>query len=233
MRFRACVLSLVGLCAACEWGEEGNGRRVTQTRNVAEVGEIGNFSPFNVDISQGDKFEVRVSIDSNLQRFVGTVVHGDMLRIEFDDRVSEMVSGPHVLITVPRVTAILNHGTGNVFAAWIEQDEDVELNVSGTGDLAFSGSVPEMTAALRGPGNLHLSGEAAFADIALEGTGDVDANDLTAAGAVVDVPGSGDVRLRVNGMVDAQVAGSGDVELTGDVQPGLFSETGSGHIRAH
>jgi hypothetical protein len=230
MKYSALAVSLMGLYSGC-FGEDGNGKRVTQTRRIPEAIQVINDSPFEVDISQGERFEVRVSIDSNLQRFVETSVRGDTLRIEHDDWIYDMVSGPHVLITMPKVESIENRGSGDVFASWFEQEEEVLLHLGGSGNLSFEGSVSRVTADLRGSGDLHLSGETDFADLAVHGSGDVDANDLRAGEAVVISEGSGDVRLTVDGRVDASLDGSGDVELSGDVERGRFEESGSGEIR--
>jgi hypothetical protein len=232
MRNRALGVCVVGLLSGC-FGVEGNGNRVTETRRVPEVSRVGNESQFDVDISQGDTFEVRVRIDSNLQRYVETRVEGDTLVIDSDRWTVDERQGPHVLITMPRLGSLANNGSGSVFAAWFESEDDVELRLSGSGDLAFEGSAPRIIADVDGSGDLHLSGDTEFAELTLEGSGDINANDLVAAGADVNVKGSGDLRVTVDGPVDARVDGSGDVDLSGAVQRGRFQESGSGTINVH
>jgi hypothetical protein len=232
MRNQALGICVFGLFSGC-FGVEGDGNRVTETRRVREVSRIANDSQFDVDISQGDKFEVRVRIDSNLQRYVETRVQGDTLVIDSDAWTVDERPGPHVLITMPRLDSIGNDGSGDVFAAWFEHDDDVHLQLSGSGDLAFEGSVPRITADVAGSGDLHLSGNTEFAELTIEGSGDINANDLVAAGAEVNIEGSGNLRVTVDGPVDARIDGSGDVDLSGAVQRGRFHESGSGSINVH
>jgi hypothetical protein len=227
--FGACALVLLSGC----WAVDGNGNRVTERRRVPEVSRISNESEFDIDISQGDTFEVRVRIDSNLQKHVDTEVRGDTLVIDSDAWVVDSESGPHVLITMPRLESLSNNGSGSVFAAWFDEPEDVHMRLSGSGDLGFEGTAPRIVAELDGSGDMHLNGSTDFAELTIDGSGDIEANGLVAAGADVVADGSGDLRVTVDGKVDARADGSGDVELSGGVQRGHFSEGGSGNIRVH
>lgn len=228
------VLRSLGLCLVfglfgCV-AEQGNGHLVTEKRHVSDFSGIDNDSPFEVDVNQGDALEVRVRIDSNLQRFVETHVHGDTLLVESSAWVVDLPPGPHVTITLPTLKNLENHGSGDVFAATFEQDEDLALRLAGSGNLTFDGALPRVTAAVRGSGDMYLSGSTDYAELALHGSGDLDALDLVAMQADITAGGSGDVRARVEGPVDARTDGSGDIELSGDLDKGQFSEHGSGRI---
>lgn len=220
------VLGLMG-CVA----EEGNGHVVEEKRRAADFSRVDNDSPLEVDISQGDAPEVRVRIDSNLQRFVETHVHGDTLLIESSAWIIDLPPGPHVTITLPALEGLENHGSGDVFAASFEQDADIQLRLSGSGNLTFDGSSPRIDAAVSGSGDMYLSGSTDYAELELDGSGDLDAVDLIAMQADISLDGSGDVRARIEGPVDARTEGSGDIELSGDLEKGHFSEHGSGRIR--
>ena len=232
MSFRALGASVLVLLSGC-WAVDGNGDRVTERRRIPEVSRISNESQFDVDISQGDTFEVRVRIDSNLQKHVDTEVRGDTLVIDSDAWVVDSQSGPHVLITMPRLDSLSSGGSGSVFAAWFDASEDVYLRLSGSGDLGFEGTAPRIVADLDGSGDMHLNGSSDFVELTLDGSGDIEANGLVAAGADVEVDGSGDLRVTVDGPVDARADGSGDVELSGAVKRGHFTESGSGDIHVH
>lgn len=232
MMNRAVVVLVLGVLSGC-FGLHGNGDRVTERRRTSEFTEIENNTSLDVEIAQGEAFEVRVRIDSNLQKFVDTRVVGETLVIESDAWFSHLAPGPHVFVTMPRIERIHNDGSGDVFAAWFEQDEDVRLELTGSGDLTFEGSVPRISAEVDGSGDLHLTGTTELAELTNDGSGDIDASELTAARATVSVEGSGDLHLRVDGRVDARIDGSGDVELSGAVKRGNFSEHGSGRIHVN
>jgi Putative auto-transporter adhesin, head GIN domain len=228
------VLRILGLCTVFTTfgcvAQAGNGHVVEETRHVSDFTSIDNDSPFEVDINQGDDLEVRVRIDSNLQRYVEAHVHGDTLLIEASAWVVDLPPGPHVTITLPKIENLENHGSGDVFAASFEQDKEIQLRLSGSGNLTLDANAPRISAAVRGSGDMFLSGSTDYAELELYGSGDLDAVDLVAMQADISVDGSGDVRARVEGPVDARTEGSGDIELSGDLDKGNFSEHGSGRI---
>jgi hypothetical protein len=74
----------------------------------------------------------------------------------------------------------------------------------GAADLSVAGS-----------GNLNAAGSATKLTAAISGSGDIDADKLTAASADVSVAGSGNVKGAVKGEAAVSIVGSGDVDLTG------------------
>jgi hypothetical protein len=229
MALRVLGFSLVFALVGCV-AEHGNGHVVEEKRRALKFTSIDSDGPFEVDINQGDEFEVRVRIDSNLQRYVETRVHGDTLLVESSAWIVDLPRGPHVMISLPELESLENHGSGDVFAASFEQESDIDLRLSGSGDLTFDGTLPRITASGDGSGDMYLSGSTDYAELTLDGSGDLEAVDLVAMQADITVDGSGDVRARVEGPVDARTDGSGDIELSGDLDKGHFSEHGSGRI---
>lgn len=225
------LISLLALCACI--GLEGNGHRVEETRELAEFTRIENNGPFDLEVKQGDDFDVRVSVDSNLIHRVETHVHGDTLAIDSDALIGDVVAGPHVIVTLPTLDALVLHGSGDATVNSFDAGDPLELRIAGSGDLRFTGSAPRMTLEVNGSGDLRAKGDTDFAKLKLTGSGDIEARDLVANGADVELDGSGDARLTVNGLVDADLNGSGDIDLYGEVERGHFSEDGSGDITLH
>jgi hypothetical protein len=66
----------------------------------------------------------------------------------------------------------------------------------------------------------------------VRGTGTLDARDLTAQAADIEVDGEGTLSATVDGQVDAR-ARAGSIELFGDVVEGTWSVTDEGSIDAN
>src|SRR3954463_932352 len=98
-------LSLLALMGCDVAGIDGNGRRQDETRDVAAFTRIRSDSELDVKVTQGEAQSVTVSLDSNLLHLVDTRVSGDTLYVDLHDNVDQIVDGPHVLITVPELTA--------------------------------------------------------------------------------------------------------------------------------
>ena len=93
------------LSGCCDWGVEGNGDRVDESREVAAFTRVRSDCELDVQVVQGDTQSLTVSVDSNLQELVQTRVDGETLYLDLKDDVDEIVEGPHVLITSPELTA--------------------------------------------------------------------------------------------------------------------------------
>lgn len=226
---------LLGLPIALSgcFGVSGNGERERETREHEGFVAVENEGELAVQVRKAHDFRVVVSIDSNLLDNVKTRVRGDTLVIDHNVNFNDIVSGPHVIIDMPELRSVQVRGSGDLHAETFDEADPVRLELSGSGDLHFAGSAPRIDATLEGSGDLHLEGSSDYLDVEVHGDGDVDARELDAAGARLQVDGSGDIDATVNGDVDAEVNGSGDVNLYGDVDLQRSDEDGSGDIVVH
>jgi len=223
------VLTTVTGC----FGIQGDGDRARETRELRAFSKIESHGPFAVDVAPGDGFSARISIDSNLIDHLETHVYDDTLEIDTDAWIADLLPGPHVVVTLPRLRSASVSGSGDLTIHDFDSDEPLRLSASGSSDLTFDGSAPKITATVTGSGDMHLSGGTELADLAVSGSGNLDARELIASEAEVSVSGSGSLRATIDGPVGADASGSGDIDLYGNVQREHFSESGSGDIRVH
>jgi Putative auto-transporter adhesin, head GIN domain len=222
-------IGLLGLSGCGESGVDGNGERQDEQRRLAPFSRIRSDSELDVEVVQGDP-AVLVSLDSNLQRLVKTRVADDTLYIETRDDIGEMVDGPHVLVSVPTVTAAKLAGSGSL-ALWVDEPEGtVELYLTGSGDLRFEGRTAAVGAFLSGSGTMHLEGTTRDAELALSGSGEISARNMSCISADIALSGSGEVSANASDSVRVSLTGSGDVELYGPASVDASDDTGSGDI---
>ena len=146
------------LFSGCMWAREGNGHRVRETRVVPEFSRIDVDGSFDVAVEQGDEPSVKVSIDSNLIRFVRTHVVGDTLHIDSPESLHARVSGPHVSVVTKRLERASLSGSGLLVLSPIESDDALELELDGSGDVSFEGSAPEIAVRVEGSGKRRTFG---------------------------------------------------------------------------
>ena len=221
------------LSGCCDWGVEGNGDRVDESREVAAFTRVRSDCELDVQVVQGDTQSLTVSVDSNLQELVRTRVDGDTLYLDLKDKVDEVVPGPHVLITMPELTAAKLAGSGSLTLAFNEPEQPLDLYLSGSGDLSFEGTTAAIGAFLSGSGDLRLQGETNDVEMKLSGSGRIAGRKLTASSAAIDLSGSGDVSANVQDSVTVSLSGSGQVDLYGDAALDGYHDTGSGDLVWH
>jgi hypothetical protein len=215
------------------FGVPGNGQRSTETRELGGFSRVDSRGSLDVQVEQGPAFAVTVSIDSNLIAHVDTHVAGDTLVIDLDENIFDPLAGPHVRVTLPRADALAVRGSGDMKVPALTQDTPIALHLSGSGELAWQGAVPQIDARVNGSGGLRLTGSTDRLEVAVSGSGDVAASRLEAATGAVEVNGSGDVSVTIRQSAEVSIRGSGDVDLFGGARLTRVSQTGSGDLRLH
>lgn len=219
---------------ACDIGEvDGNGDRVDERRDAVTFARVRSDADIDVKIVQGDEPSVVVSIDENLQELVTTRVVGDVLQIDTREDIGERVSGPHVLITVPQLSAAKLSGSGSVRAELDQHERAFDLFLEGSGVMSFRGHAAAVGAYLSGSGDIRLEGETGDVDIALSGSGSVRGKSLLAESGRIELSGSGDVSATVASSVVVLLSGSGAIDLYGDASVDGYEHSGSGDVTQH
>jgi hypothetical protein len=211
----------------------GNGIPASEVRPVEGFDAVESAGSFDVKVERRDTFLVRVDVDSNILPLLRTRVSGGTLIIGSDEPVDDLLPGPHVTITMPRVTGATLSGSGLLTVEGVQQAEAVSLDLTGSGKIDFQGTASAVTAGLGGSGEVNLSGSTDRLAVHLDGSGSVDARGLAARVGSVDLAGSGDVQATVTERVDVSLSGSGHIDLYGGAAIGDASKSGSGDIRRH
>jgi len=216
--------------AGCVESYDGNGVLAEETRVATGFDRVSVRGALDVELEQGD-FAVGVRIDQNLLARVTTRVDGRSLLIRFEGgNLGDHLPGPNVSVSLPLLTDVELNGSGRLVATGFEAEDPASVELSGSGDVSWSGSTDALDVVLNGSGNLTVIGEATRADYYLAGSGTLDARELTAEGANIELEGAGSIQATVDGRVDASVNGSGTIELFGDVTRGTWTETEEGSI---
>jgi Putative auto-transporter adhesin, head GIN domain len=214
-------------------GIDGNGQRQNEARDTVAFSRIRSDSDLDVKVTQGDVQSVTVSLDSNLLHLVSTRVSGDTLHIDVSDNVDKIVDGPHVLITVPELTAAKLAGSGSMSLALEEPSSPLDLYLSGSGSVRFNGTTAVTGAYLSGSGDIRLDGTTSDLDLALSGSGSIRGQNLATDSASIDLSGSGDISATVSDSVKVSLSGSGHIDLYGGATIDDYRNTGSGEIAQH
>jgi len=176
-------------------GEKGDGEMTTVTYDLADCDEIDLKCGLDIDIRFGREQRVALTVDGNLVEMYEIAARGDRLVVDADDN-PRPSRGARLELTLRALSRVKISGAGDITVAGYEGDE-LELAISGAGDVELDGSVGTL-------------------EIRLDGAGDIDARRLEARVAAVTVNGAGDVRVFASESADIEVNGVGDVDVYGD-----------------
>jgi Protein of unknown function (DUF2807). len=188
---------------------KGSGKKASEVRKVAAFHAVDFAGSGKVDYRIGSPQSVKIETDDNLLSRVETTVKDGKLQIGFKGNISTKV-GLHVTIVAPSCDA---------------------AELSGSGDIRISGlREKRFVAVISGSGNLAASGSAQVSNATVTGSGDIDLAELQSGDANTEVTGSGNIRVATAGNLNAQVTGSGTVHYIGSPKAVHKQITGSGAV---
>jgi len=231
---------------------EGNGNRVTETRDLGTFSQIQVNGDFEVQVDTGAVSTAKIEADENLMGLIVTHISGDKLIIEARDGGCLQPSHPiEITVTTPAVSNIDLNGSGYVYCYGLETDE-LEVRLAGSGqidcyeliasavtyELEGSGlinsnlTVETLVSQVEGSGEIRLSGTAVSEDLKIIGSGRIKADQVNTDACVVYISGSGIADTWVNNALDVTIIGSGIVYYEGNPTVESYI-SGSGKVIKH
>ena len=205
----------------------GNGPTVREERNVDDFNGIFNGINANVYVTQGEPYEVIIEGREDIVDKIRTIVDGSELSIE--SRYCVKGGGVDIFITMPDIASIANSGSGNIFSSnpWI--GDDLDMSVSGSGDIKADLEMDNLEYSIAGSGNIRLTGNCTSQDIRISGSGRINSFGLLSEKTDISISGSGRCEVTVADELDVRISGSGSVFYRGN--PSINSSiSGSGRV---
>ncbi|HEX5170907.1 MAG TPA: head GIN domain-containing protein [Cyclobacteriaceae bacterium] len=189
-----------------------------ETRNVGSFSKISFGVPGKLYLRQGNDEKVELEGDADVLERVETIVSGTHLDIRPKGKMINWNWGGKQItayVTMKNIEGISVSGSGDIVGEGIFNAGDLDLNVSGSGNLTVQANASgNMDADISGSGNLSVKGKGRSLDSSLSGSG-------TLA-----------LSLAVANDVSFNISGSGKIDASGSSQRVKVSISGSGKIRA-
>lgn len=225
------AVGLLILAGCVDMGSQvhGTGAPVRKVIEVEVFEGIVNNGDFDVVISKGPMQHVEIEAQAELIDLVRTDVSGGSWKIRTTKGYS--TDAPFVIhITTPQLTGLTVEGSGDIRSEDVFGGSDVELAVSGSGNITIAHlDTRKILAQGKGSGEINLGGTASELEAVIKGSGAIQAAELTCNEAEVTIKGSGDVSLTAISKLSITIVGSGGVRYRG--KPDLTTDiTGSGSV---
>lgn len=233
--------SLIFFCfilafAACKFigGKRitGNRQVTTQQRNITDFNAIKVAGSFDVYVSQGASYAVRVEAEDNLMEYIEVEKDGNVLEVDFKDNYSIQTHNPvKVYITAPTYTSLKVAGSGNIISETrITHASQLDIDIVGSGDVKLEVDAPTINTEIGGSGSAVLKGTTQNFNADIAGSGELKAYNLLSENMDIGIAGSGDAEVFASKKLDIKVAGSGNVNYKGN--PAVSqSISGSGSVK--
>jgi len=211
---------------------EGSGNRAAEEREVGDVTQVVLAGEGNLTVTPGEATELVVTADDNILPLLETNSAGGTLTLRTKSGVSLSPKTPITYaLKVPKLDRLTVSGAGNAAVEGPVGGDDLEVKVSGAGDVKLRGLARKgLTVTLSGAGNVTAAGTAQRLTAKVSGAGDIKAADLRSMTADVHISGAGNATVWATGDLKAHVSGAGDVKYKG--QPRVDQKvSGAGSIK--
>ena len=232
----ASLLFLFALLGSCHnfMGKRvhGNGNIRTEDRSVSSFKNVKVSGATNVYVSQGDQPSVKVEGDENLLQYIEVHQEGNEVIIRDKPGFNlEPTKDMKIYVTAPVYNRIDASGACGIFGQTkISNSEDLEMHVSGAGDINMEVDAPRLAAKVSGSGTINLKGQTKDVELTLTGAGDAHCYDLLAENTKVDITGAGSAQVFASVRLDARVSGAGSVDYKGNATEVNQHVSGAGSV---
>jgi hypothetical protein len=190
-----------------------------ETRNVDTFTKISFRTSGKLYIKQGPTQKVELQGDKEVLSKIETEVSGGRLSIGREDKNWRMWDRDDdkitVYITVKDIEGISVSGSGDAISEGVLKTGDLDLNVSGSGNLEIEVNANgSMEANVSGSGNIDVKGSCRALESKVSGSGNVK------------------IAAAINERADVNVSGSGKIMASGTAREIKASISGSGEVRA-
>lgn len=213
---------------------KGNGVMSTKTITVADYHKINVSGFYDVELFAGKPGVITISGESNLLDFVQVDVENSSLNISTKSgKKIAPTSGKTITLKVPfeNLSLINLTGSGDIKNKDLIKTTNLELKLTGSGDVKLNINTTAVNATLTGSGDVVLTGKSNDIICKVTGSGDIDASELECLNANATVSGSGDCKVFCTENLTARVSGSGDIDYKGNPKTKDTKSSGSGGIK--
>jgi hypothetical protein len=227
---------LVFLLSACDFvgGERvrGNGKVVTETRDVRDFNGISVSGAIDLFVTVGAEFAVRVETDENLQELIEVFRDGSILRVRPADHVNPDPSDAvKVYVTAPSLGLLRASGACSILSEGPIAASELVLDMSGASDADLDLDLSSLRIDLSGASTLKLVGRTNKLSVEGSGASHIKAAELTADDVFVNLSGASSMEIHANTKLEADLSGASNVEYTGS--PSVKSNTsGASSVRS-
>lgn len=231
------------------WGSQDYAEGDGQEYNIQGFTGIDASSSFKVEVRQSDRFSVVVYADASTRKKLLIEKKGDTLHLGFKPLSWGVKKSPRAVITLPVLESVDLSGASSMIASEFRSNRDFNCDLSGSSSLEIVIAAGDVQIDLSGASDLNAVLETDDLDIALSGSSDVDLTgfgkdlsaDLSGASSAdlkdflvtkadIELSGSSDMHVYLDGPLSIDASGASNLFYTGNVELGRIELSGASSI---
>ena len=191
---------------------QGSGNIISESRELNNFTSITLLGSIDVNIKTSESNNCVVVADDNLIPYIKTEVVNNKLNISLNESYSSEEKLV-VNINTPNYDEVSLSGSGNINILDFK-DNNLSLNISGSGNITGNGEVETLVVKINGSGNLM-------------------SKEIKSKSATITINGSGDGEVFAIDSISAKINGSGNIKYFGNPENVDSIINGSGNIKSN
>ncbi len=210
------VFAVVFTFISCNY-TSGSGNIITENRSVDNFTGISTSSSIDVEVSIGEKNDVRIEADDNILPFVKTTVNDGVLKIGYKNNTSLNNAHVKVFVTIPYLKYIHTSSSANInVLGIIKHDGKIRFEASSSSEIKAAVDAPEVSADASSSSTINLSGKTQKCDVEVSSSADINAQNLLSENTHAKANSSGTANVHASVSLDAKASSSGDINYRGN-----------------
>ena len=196
----------------------GDGHITTKEQNVASFTGVDVGGAIEVHVKQDAAQSVKIEADENLMQYIEVYTSGSTLNIHPRNGVNLDPSREIIVyVSAPAFKNIEVSGASKVIGDnAISGSEGLNLSASGASKVMMELSGGSVGGDVSGASEINLKGQVSKFDFQASGASHINAYDLVAEDAVVDVSGASGTEITANKNLKAEASGASHVRYKGN-----------------
>ncbi|MBL7960976.1 DUF2807 domain-containing protein [bacterium] len=203
----------------------------SEERTVSTFKAVVTKGSEDLYVTQGNEQKVRIEAEEGIIKDIETNVRGGVLYVEHEDRYFTSHKKIKVYVTMKEITGLKLSGSGSIVGETPIKTNELELGISGSGDITLDVTATEINSGISGSGNIDLSGKTSDHNFKISGSGKINAMDLNAENCTIQISGAGDAKVNVSKQLDVKISGSGSIRYAGNPDKVNTNVSGSGSVQ--
>jgi hypothetical protein len=210
----------------------GDGNVITKNRTVGNFDKLTVSGSFDVELIKGIEGAITIKAESNLMDYIETNVDNGTLKISFKNGLNIRThKSIQITLAFNDLESVKLSGSGEIISNVPIEGTDLDISLSGSGNLKMNVVVDNLSSSISGSGNINLNGNASNFSCSVSGSGNTNASDLKTLITNAKISGSGNVKVHAENEIQAKTSGSGNISYTGNPTIIKANSSGSGSIQ--
>ena len=197
-------------------GENGNGKVVTEERNVTEdFNEVRGSAGLDVYLTQGDENKIVVEADENLLQYIETDIEDGKLHVTTSENIGHS-KAKKVYVTYKELNKIEASSGADVIGNSVIKSEFLSLKSSSGADLKVDVFAKDIIAKTSSGADMEVSGKATSLNADASSGSEIKAKELLVINCNAEASSGAEVTVNVKEQLEIHVSSGGDINYYGN-----------------